>query len=126
MKKMFIAVMAIVLVTVACGGDETAPASTTATTVAEPTTTEGMAEVSIGIASFAFGPDTITIPVGTTVTWINDEDSVDHTTTSDDALWDSGTLKPGDQFSFTFEDAGTFAYFCNIHPSMTGMIVVEG
>ena len=41
-------------------------------------------------------------------------------------MWDSATLKPGEQFSFTFDDAGTFAYFCNIHPSMTATIVVEG
>ena len=125
MKRTFIAVLAIALVTVACGGTDTASETITATTAA-PSTTAGTPETAISIASFAFGPDTVTIPVGTTVTWTNDEDSIDHTTTSDDGVWDSATLKPGEQFSFTFDQPGTFTYFCNIHPSMTATIVVEG
>jgi plastocyanin len=129
MKRTSIAVLAIALVTVACGGTETASDTTTAPTTAAtdaPSTTEGTPEVAISIAAFAFGPDTVTIPVGTTVTWTNDEDSADHTTTSDDGVWNSATLKPGEQFSFTFDQPGTFNYFCNIHPSMTATIVVEG
>jgi len=51
---------------------------------------------------------------------------VDHTTTSDDGLWDSATLQPGEQFSFAFDQPGTYTYFCSIHPSMTATIVVEG
>ena len=125
MKRTFVAVLAITLVTVACGGTDTA-SETTTTATAAPTTTAGTSETAISIASFAFGPDTVTVPVGTTVTWTNDEDSVDHTTTSDDGVWNSATLKPGEQFSFTFDQPGTFTYFCKIHPSMTATIVVEG
>ena len=52
------------------------------------------------------------------------ESGVSHTSTSGDGVWDSGTLRPED--SFPFDTAGTFSYFCNIHPSMTAEITVEG
>jgi len=81
--------------------------------------------VDVSIASLAFGPAAITIPVGTTVTWTNNEDAIPHTSTSDDGIWDSATLDPGEQFSFTFDEPGTYTYFCRIHPSMQATIVVE-
>ncbi len=60
------------------------------------------------------------------MTWVNN-DTVPHTATSDTGVWDSGTLNPGQSFSFTFNDAGTFPYHCAIHgaASMSGTIVVE-
>ena len=120
MKRLAIVMMSIAVLTAACGGSEAA------TSTDAPTTTAGLAEVNVSIASFAFGPDVVTVPAGTTVTWTNDEGAVAHTTTSDDGLWDSATLQPGDQFSFTFDEPGTYTYFCSIHPSMTATIVVEG
>ncbi|GEM_PF-2002813 len=86
------------------------------------------ADVSVNIVNFAFMPTPLTIPVGTTVVWTN-QDSAGHTTTSDTGVWDSGTaapLKKGDSFKFTFNQVGTFAYHCMIHPNMHGMIVVTG
>ncbi len=71
-----------------------------------------------------FEPATITISVGDTVTWRNTDD-VPHTSTSEDELWDSGTLGAGEEFSFTFEEAGTYAYFCEFHPGMEGTVVVQ-
>ncbi len=71
-----------------------------------------------------FEPATITINVGDTVTWRNTDD-VPHTSTSDDGVWDSGALAPGEEFSFTFEEAGTFPYFCEFHPGMEGTVVVQ-
>ncbi len=71
-----------------------------------------------------FRPTTITINVGDTVTWRNTDD-VPHTSTQDDGVWDSGTLNPGEEFSFTFEEAGTYSYFCEFHPGMVGTVVVE-
>ncbi len=81
--------------------------------------------VDVAIRGFAFQPNTITVPVGTTVRWTN-QDSVSHTTTSNDRVWDSGTLRQGQSFSFTFTKPGTFPYFCAIHPGMTGTVVVTG
>jgi len=72
----------------------------------------------------AFVPGDLAVQVGTTVTWMNtDRDS--HTTTSDAAAWNSGTISPGRQFSFTFQTAGTFPYHCSFHPGMIGTIVVS-
>jgi plastocyanin len=63
------------------------------------------------------------VKVGTTVTWSNG-DAVGHTVTADGGAFDSGTIAPGTSFSRRFGSAGTFAYHCKIHPSMTGTITV--
>lgn len=76
------------------------------------------------IEGFAFKPATLSIPVGTTVTWHNN-DSVTHTVTAQDNSFDSGSLSPGGTFAHTFEHKGTFEYHCKIHPSMTGRVIVE-
>jgi len=92
------------------------------------TTVDGPAggESEVSIENFTFGPDDITVSVGDTITWTNDESGVAHTTTSDDGLWDSDLLNPGDSFELTFTEAGTFTYFCSIHPSMIATITVSG
>lgn len=79
----------------------------------------------VSIANFAFSPDTLTVKVGTTVKWTNN-DSTAHTVTADDKSFDSGNLDPGKSFSFTFKQAGTFSYHCAIHPNMKAKIVVTG
>lgn len=84
-------------------------------------------------AETAYSPAGLRVPVGTTVTWRND-DSVIHTVTSGtstgtvttpDGVFDSGDLLPGETFSFTFTEPGSFDYFCTPHPWMVGSIVVE-
>jgi plastocyanin len=79
---------------------------------------------SVQIVGFAFQPATMTIPVGATVTWTN-QDAVQHTSTSDTGLWNSGPLDQGKSFSFTFTQPGTYAYHCAIHPYMTASITVQ-
>jgi amicyanin len=79
--------------------------------------------------SFAFSPASLTIKVGTTVTWKNTT-AVGHTVTSDDGKsFDSGTSNPiapqTGTFSFTFTTAGTFKYHCEIHPFMKATIIVQ-
>jgi len=79
----------------------------------------------IKIDNFSFGPATITIPAGTTVTWTNNDD-VPHVVTSDDnKLFKSKALDTDDHFSFTFTKPGTYNYYCAIHPKMTAKIVVQ-
>lgn len=78
---------------------------------------------SVAIADFAFAPTTLTIAVGDTVTWTN-EDAIEHTATSTNGAFDSGLLAQGESFSFTFTTAGTYDYLCTPHPTMTGRIVV--
>jgi plastocyanin len=77
------------------------------------------------IDNFSFSPKTFTVPVGTTVTWTN-HDNVPHVVTSaDDQFKKSPVLKTGQRFSNTFAAAGTYSYFCSIHPRMTGKIIVK-
>jgi plastocyanin len=79
----------------------------------------------VKIINFAFKPKTITIVKGTKVKWTNGG-SVNHTTTSNKGLWDSGVLAPGAAFGHVFRRVGTFKYHCTIHPTlMRGNIVVS-
>ncbi|MHB8646940.1 MAG: cupredoxin domain-containing protein [Thermomicrobiales bacterium] len=86
-------------------------------------TTTSAADMAITVQGFAFSPATITVPVGTKVTWTN-KDPATHTVTSDTGVFDSKNLATGATFSFTFNQAGSFAYHCNIHTRMTATIVV--
>ena len=78
----------------------------------------------VKIDNFSFGPATLTVPVGTKVTWTNRYD-IPHTVVSADNAFKSKTLDTDEQFSFTFSKAGAYSYFCSIHPKMTGKIVVQ-
>ncbi len=78
----------------------------------------------VTIANMAFSPSSLTVARGTTVTWTNN-DGVSHTSTSNTGVWDTGTIQPGSSATFTFNTAGSYAYHCSIHPSMTGTIVVQ-
>jgi len=85
---------------------------------------KGAGEVKVGIDNFNFTPKDLTVSAGTRVIWVNHDD-VPHTVTSDEKKFASKALDTDDQFSFTFNDAGTFPYFCKIHPRMTGIVTVK-
>ncbi len=76
------------------------------------------------IQGFAFSPQTLTVPVNTTVKWTN-KDGTTHTVTSNSGAFDSGSLTDGSSYSFQFNTAGTYPYHCSIHPSMTASIIVQ-
>jgi len=78
----------------------------------------------VKIDNFSFGPAALTVPVGTTVTWTN-RDDIPHTVVSTDGVFKSKVLDTDEKFSFTFSKAGTFPYFCSIHPKMTGKVIVQ-
>ena len=99
------------------------PATTTESSVAS--TTSEAAGGRVIINDFSFNPGDITVAAGATVTW-NNGDGVSHTTTSDDDVWDSGSLSSGDTFEVVFDEPGVYAYHCNIHRTMSGTITVEG
>ena len=83
------------------------------------------APVTVKIDNFTFNAAVITVPVGTTVTWVNNDD-IPHTVVADDKkTFRSKVLDTDDKFSFTFNTPGTFGYFCSIHPHMTGKVVVK-
>jgi plastocyanin len=80
--------------------------------------------VEVKIDNFSFGPSTITIAPGTTVTWIN-RDDIPHTVVSTDKVFKSKVLDTDEKFSYTFSKPGEYPYFCSIHPKMTGKVVVQ-
>ena len=82
------------------------------------------AAAEVKIDNFSFGPGTLTAPVGTTVTWTN-RDDIPHTVVSTEGVFKSKVLDSDEKFTFTFTKAGTFPYYCSIHPKMTGKIVVQ-
>ncbi len=82
------------------------------------------ATAEVKIDNFSFGPAALTVAVGTTVTWVNHDD-IPHNVVSTDGLFKSKVIDTDEKFSFTFKKAGTFPYFCGIHPKMTGKVVVQ-
>ena len=78
----------------------------------------------VRIDNFSFGPVDLAVSVGTTVTWTN-RDDIPHTVVSTDKAFKSKVLDTDEKFSFTFTKAGTYPYFCSIHPKMTGKVVVK-
>ena len=83
----------------------------------------------VTIVNYGFYPSTLTVSKGTTVTWVN-MDFVQHTVTSGSeqaptGLFDSGELGHMQSFSYTFNAPGTYTYFCDVHPDMTGTIIVK-
>jgi plastocyanin len=73
--------------------------------------------------SNSYSPNPIEINVGQTITWVND-DSVIHTTTSADGIFDSNILQRGEVFSYTFDTVGEYPYYCDLHPDMVATVRV--
>lgn len=82
------------------------------------------ATAEVKIDNFAFGPQSLTVKVGTTVTWTN-RDDIPHTVVSADGVFKSKARDTDETFSFKFDKAGTYSYFCSLHPKMTGQVVVQ-
>jgi amicyanin len=101
-------------------GMQSPPASASATTADPPAPQGGTA---VAIADFKFNPATLTVPVGTTVTWTN-QDEEPHTLAAKDGSFHSPGVDTHGTYSFTFTTPGSYDYICSIHPFMTGTVVV--
>lgn len=88
-----------------------------------PKATTPSGPVAVHISNFTFGPKEVTVKVGQTVTWTNDDD-IPHTVVAVDKSFRSKVLDTGQSFSFTFTKPGQVAYFCSLHPMMTGKVTV--
>jgi plastocyanin len=133
------ALVALSLGLVACGDSgsdssteaETAPPASEETAPEETESTESEAAPSgeasksekVDIVEFTYQPDPVVVQVGGKVIWQN-QDAAPHTATADDESWDTGTIEKGKIGSETFKQAGTFAYFCEVHPDMRGTVEV--
>lgn len=117
MKKIgMIGLLIAILLIAGCYGTKTAT---------QPTTTQPATTNTVEIKGFAFNPSTITVTKGTTVKWTHN-DGAPHTvtTTSAPVDFDSGRMNKGGTFSQIFDTAGTYEYYCSIHPSMKGKVIV--
>lgn len=135
------ALVALSLGLAACGGGgsdssseaETAPPASeesaestgeTEATESEPAPSgEAAKSEKVDIVEFTYQPDPVVVQVGGKVTWQN-QDTAPHTATADDGSFDTGTIENGKLGSATFKEAGTFTYFCEIHPTMHGTVEV--
>jgi plastocyanin len=128
------ALIVTALALAACGGDGGGDMSSGSESTGDATSTEasgngpapsGEAERSakVEIVEYTYGPDPVTVQVGGKVIWLN-QDTAPHTATADDGSFDTGTLERGKLKSETFKQAGTFTYFCEIHPQMHGTVEV--
>src|SRR5215204_418846 len=134
--RAFLAPILILLILglLACGGSDDDTSTTQAETSAD-TTSEGpsgnapapsgeaVRAAKVRIVDFSYDTDPVTIQVGGKLNWQN-EDSDPHTATADDGSFDTGPIEEGKIKSETFKDAGTYSYFCEIHPEMHGTVEV--
>jgi len=121
---LFVMVSVLAVLLAACGGDDDDNGDDG--DVIEPIDEGAVADVVI--ENDAFTPASIDVEAGSTVTWFNNDDEA-HTVTSGapgapDGFFDSGNVDANGSFSFTFDQPGTYAYFCSIHPNMTGTVNV--
>ena len=79
----------------------------------------------VAIQNFTFNPRILMVPTGTTVTWVNEQQSTAHNIYSYNGTFQSKNLNTGDNYSFKFTKSGTYRYHCTIHPNMTGTIIVQ-
>jgi plastocyanin len=117
----------MILTLAACGDDNNINRGNAPAPGAPGTTPEVMIPIVSGamdLGTDAFGENPRHVGQGTRVTWVNN-DSMAHTATSMDGIWDSDAIQPGASFSRVFDEAGTFDYFCEIHPSMQGTLIVD-
>ena len=82
------------------------------------------ANAEVKIDNFIFKPQELTVAAGTTVTWTN-RDDIPHTVVSTDGVFKSKVRDTDEKFSYTFTKAGTYPYYCSVHPKMTGKVVVQ-
>lgn len=131
------ALLALSLALAACGDsddDTSGSATTTETTTEEGAAAEegssspapsgeAASAEKVKIVEFTYQPDPVVVGTGGKVVWQN-EDAAPHTATADDGSFDTGTIEQGKIGSETFKEAGTYPYFCEIHPDMRGTVEV--
>jgi hypothetical protein len=120
-----LSIAAVVTLASACGSGYNAPPTNPSPPppTSGPTSTVGIPGGASLLTTTAYSPNPVTIAVGTTIIWTNNDNTA-HTSTANNGAW-NGTVAPGGQFSFTFSSAGSFPYHCSLHPGMVGTVVVQ-
>jgi plastocyanin len=121
-----IAGLALAAILVACFSEHTPAGPDNSTLCSNPSGSVVNGSTLVIISEFAFQTQNVTVPAGNSVTWVNCETSgTAHTSTSDQDVWSSPLLAPGDAFTQTFDTPGVYPYHCDPHPFMTGTVTVE-
>ena len=118
MKKTLLGTAAMTLLVLSLSFSKTSPAQPAASD-------QNSLAYQVKIDNFSFGPATLTVPIGTTVTWINQDDVPHNVISSEGKTLKSPVLDTDQKFSYTFTTAGTYSYYCGIHPKMTGKVMVK-
>jgi len=110
------ALLAVLVAVVGCTESGAAP---------QPTeSVAGGGAVQVAMVDKEFDPETVTIPVGGSITWVN-QDTVSHNAVADDGSWATDLFGGGNSTTLTFDTPGTYSYSCTPHPNMTGTVIVE-
>jgi len=120
MKKAFLTTTAVAVIVLLYGLSETSHARLAAS---EHNNSKDQYQVKID--NFSFGPATLTVPAGATVTWINQDDMPHNVVSSEGKTLKSPILDTDQKFSYTFTMAGIYPYYCGLHPKMTGKVIVQ-
>ena len=130
-RFLLIPLTAVTLAVAGCGEDSTDTASTASEAppaAAAPSTSTPAAEgeaTEIGMKGLQFEPKDVTVKVGTTITWKNNEDIPHNVVAEEGADFESDTFGKDGTFEFKAEKAGAVKYVCTIHPGMAGTLTVE-
>ena len=124
LKIASIPALALAALSAGCGYG-VGPTGAAAPSIAAPGPGPSESQVwAVAIDNFSFNPPSLTVPAGTTVTWVNHDD-VPHTVTANDKGFDSKALDTDQRFTHVFKAPGTYSYYCQVHPHMTGQIIVK-
>lgn len=116
--------MGIILAGCGNGGASSTTAGAQGGSTTPPTASGGGSTVQVVMKNISYQPATVTVKVGDTVTWVN-EDQTQHDVVADNGEFKSNLLNKGESFSFSFTKGGTYPYYCSIHPNMHGTVTVQ-
>lgn len=125
--KIRLALLVLIGMLIAACGSSSPPAPSptpTPTPTPAPVNNVTIPQNAAGRGSNAYAPNPLMVAVGSTVTWTN-TDTIAHTATSNNGVFDSGSIPAGGAFSFRFQNTGSFNYRCTFHPGMVGVIQVQ-
>jgi len=127
MRSSFALIAVLISLSIGCDSSSSSPSALPTSPTPSTSGTGTAVSIVMGastLQSTAYSPNPVTVAVGGSVTWTNN-DTVTHTSTADGGAWNSGSIGAGGTFTRTFSTAGTFAYHCAIHPGMIGTVTVQ-
>jgi plastocyanin len=124
MNVRFSLAISLLALSVACSSSPSSPSMPSPTPSSGSGTSVTIVSGAAALSTTAYAPNPITVAVGSTLTWVNN-DSIAHTSTANGGAWNSGTMAPGASFSTILSSAGTYQYHCSIHPGMVGTVTVQ-